>query len=288
MRRSALIAGVLGAGLVFAASGSLRLKVGFDQLGNLPEGAHFVRGYEELTEEYPGGILAPVNVLVEGEGLNERGEELLRLQGELQGELLDAGGSAITFGPQYEGRVPGVDFVTPDGSAARIVLVFYDSSFSPEALDQARYLQEDLPMLLGQAGLGDATGAVGGQTALAAAARDTSETDLKNVAPLVFATVYQDTVLVVGVVRVAPDMGTLVYHHDPPARSRETLRDDAAAVARANHQNVDLHTTLDHRLRHRYSPYFGNATWRSPSQTSSPASRSVRSRASCIKFIRPR
>jgi hypothetical protein len=25
----------------------------------------------------------------------------------LQGELLDAGGSAITFGPQYEGRVPG-------------------------------------------------------------------------------------------------------------------------------------------------------------------------------------
>jgi putative drug exporter of the RND superfamily len=107
MRRSALIAGVLGAGLVFAASGSLGLKVGFDQLGNLVEGAHFVRGYEELTEEYPGGILAPLNVLVEGEGLNERGEELLRLQGELQGELLDAGGSAITFGPQYEGRVPG-------------------------------------------------------------------------------------------------------------------------------------------------------------------------------------
>jgi hypothetical protein len=53
MRRSALIAGVLGAGLVFAASGSLGLKVGFDQLGNLPEGAPSVRGYEELTEEYP-------------------------------------------------------------------------------------------------------------------------------------------------------------------------------------------------------------------------------------------
>jgi putative drug exporter of the RND superfamily len=187
MRRSALIAGVLGAGLVFAASGSLGLKVGFDQLGNLPEGAPSVRGYEELTEEYPGGILAPVNVLVEGEDLNERGEELLRLQGELQGELLDAGGSAITFGPQYAGRVPGIDFVTPDGSAARILLVFYGSPFSPEALDQARHLQEHLPTLLGRAGLGDATGAIGGQTALAAAARDTSGTDLENVAPLVFA-----------------------------------------------------------------------------------------------------
>ncbi len=187
MRRPALIAGVLGAGLVFAASGSLGLKVGFDQLGNLPEGAASVRGYEELTEEYPGGILAPVNVLVQGEDLDERGEELLRLQAELQTGLLDAGGSAITFGPQYAGRVPGIDFLTPDGSAARVLLVFYSSPFSPEALDQARRLQDDLPTLLGRAGLEDATGAVGGQTALAAAARDTSGTDLENVAPLVFA-----------------------------------------------------------------------------------------------------
>jgi len=99
--------------------------------------------------------------------------------------------------------------VTPDGSAARVVLVFYDSPFSPEALDQTRRLQEDLPTLLGRSGLRNATGTVGGQTALAAAARDTSETDLKNVAPLVFATVYQDTVLVVGVVRVAPAWGRL-------------------------------------------------------------------------------
>src|SRR5918995_7096952 len=182
MRRPALIAGVLGAGLVFVASGSIGLKVGFDQLGNLPEDAPSVRGYEELTEEFPGGILAPVNVLVQGVDLNGRGEELLRLQGELQGELLDAGGSAITFGPQYEGRVSGVDFVTPDGSAARVVLVFYDSPFSPEALDQTRRLQEDLPTLLGRSGLGDATGSVGGQTALAGA-RDTSDTDSKNLAP---------------------------------------------------------------------------------------------------------
>jgi len=187
MRRPGLIAGVLGAALVLAASGSLGLKVGFDQLGNLPEDAPSVRGYEELTEEFPGGILAPVNVLVQGEDLNERGEELLRLQGELQGELLDAGGSALVFGPQYAGRVPGIDFVTPEGSAARVLLVFYGSPFSPEALDQARHLQEDLPTLLGRVGLGDATGAIGGQTALAAAARDTSGTDLEDVAPMVFA-----------------------------------------------------------------------------------------------------
>jgi RND superfamily putative drug exporter len=186
-RRSGLIVGVLGAALVFAASGGLGLKVGFDQLANLPEAAPSVRGYEQLTESFPGGILAPINVSVRGEDLDERDEELLRLQEGLQGELLDAGGSAIAFGPQYAGRVPGLDFVTPDGSAARILLVSYGSPFSPEALDAAQRLQHNLPTLLERAGLEDATGVVGGQAALAAAARETSAADLRDVAPLVFA-----------------------------------------------------------------------------------------------------
>jgi RND superfamily putative drug exporter len=186
-RRSGPIAIVLVAGLVFAAAGNLGLRVGFDQLANLPGSAASVRGYEELTGEFPGGVLAPVNVLVRGENLDEKNEELLRLQSGLQAELLDAGGSALTFGPQYAGRVPEIDFVTPDGSAARVLLVFYGPPFSPEALDQARRLQERLPTLLERAGLEDATGVVGGQTALSAAARDTSEADLKNVAPLLFA-----------------------------------------------------------------------------------------------------
>ena len=186
LRRPGLIASVLGAGLMLAALGGLGLRVGFDQLANLPGGAPSVRGYEELTEEFPGGVLAPVNVLIRGEDLNERGEELLQLQHELQDELLDTGGSAIIFGPQYEGRVPGFDFVTPDGSAARVLLVFYGPPFSPAALDQVHHLQNTLPTILERAGLGDATGVVGGQTALAAAARETSEADLRKVAPLVF------------------------------------------------------------------------------------------------------
>jgi putative drug exporter of the RND superfamily len=186
LRRPGVIAGALSVGLLVAAAGSLGLRVGFNQLANLPDGAASARGYEELTAEFPGGVLAPVNVLIEGENLDERDEELLRLQNGLQGELLDADGSAIIFGPQYEGRVPGIDFVSPDGSAARVLLVFYDSPFSSEALDQAQRLQEDLPILLQRSGLGDATGVVGGQTALAAAARDTSQADLENVAPLLF------------------------------------------------------------------------------------------------------
>ncbi len=190
LRRPGLVAGSLGVGLMLAASGGLDLRVGFDQLANLPEDAPSVHGYEQLTEEFPGGILAPVNVLVRGEDLTERDENLLRLQGGLQGELLEAGGSALTFGPQYAGRVPGIDFVTPDGSAARVLLVLRGPPFSSATLDQVEHLQDDLPQVLEQAGLAGATGVAGGQTALAAAARETSEADLKRVAPLIFAFSY--------------------------------------------------------------------------------------------------
>jgi putative drug exporter of the RND superfamily len=161
LRGPGLAAAILGAGLLLAAGG-LGLRVGFDQLANLSGGAASARGYEELTAEFPGGVLAPVTVLVEGEDLDKRDEELLRLQNGLQDELLDAGGSALIFGPQYEGRVPEIDFVSPDGSAARVLLVFYGFPFSSKALDRAQRLQDDLPALLQRSGLGDVTGVIGG------------------------------------------------------------------------------------------------------------------------------
>ena len=185
--RPGFVAGVLVVALALAASGIFGLKVGFDQLGNLPTGAPSARGYEELTRQLPGGVLAPVNVVVRGENLGAKSAELRRLESGLQNELLRAGGSAVSFGPQYAGRIPGLDFITPNGSAARILLVFYGNPYSPEALDQAGRLQENLPALIDRAGLKDAGGVVQGQTAFAASARDTSDTDLANLAPLVFA-----------------------------------------------------------------------------------------------------
>ena len=185
--RPGFVAGVLVVALALAASGIFGLKVGFDQLGNLPAGAPSVRGYEELTRQLPGGVLAPVNVVVRGKDLGSKSAELRRLESGLQNELLRAGGSAVSFGPQYAGRIPGLDFITPNGSAARILLVFYGNPYSPAALDQAGRLQKDLPALIGRAGLEGASGAVQGQTAFAAAARDTSDADLVSLAPLVFA-----------------------------------------------------------------------------------------------------
>ena len=187
LSRPGLTAGVLLVVLVAAASGVMGLRIGFDLLSNLPKDSPAAQGYGELTREFPGGIISPVNVVVRGGDL-QKDDNLLRLQSAMQTEPLRSGDlAAATFGPQYEGRVPGIQFLNQDGSAARILLVFYGAPYSAEALDQVGSLQAELPRLLDQAGLRDATGAVGGQTALAAAARDTSNADLVRLAPLVFA-----------------------------------------------------------------------------------------------------
>ena len=185
LQRPRLTALVLGAVLVLCSVGALGLRIGFDQVENLPEDPPSVPGYEASAGGFPQGVLAPVNLLVRGEDLGEKGPEIRRLRSELFG----AGGYAAVIGPQESYLVPGVDFVSADGSAARFLLVFYGPPYSPETLDQISRLQKDLPELLDRSGLEDASATFGGQTALAAA-RDTSAADLRGRAPLVFLVSY--------------------------------------------------------------------------------------------------
>ena len=186
LRRPGLAALVLCAVLFLCAVGVFGLRVGFDQVENLPEGTPSVSGYEALKSGFPQGVLAPVNLLVRGNDLGKKEAEIRRLRS----ELLGAGGYAAVIGPQESYLIPGVDFVSGDGSAARFLLIFYGPPYSPEALDQISRLQDELPRLLELSGLENASATVGGQTALAAAARDTSAGDLRGLAPLVFGVSY--------------------------------------------------------------------------------------------------
>ncbi len=186
LRRPGLATLVICAVLVLCAVGAFGLRVGFDQVENLPEDAPSVSGYEALRSGFPQGVLAPVNLLVLDENLGEKEAEMRRLRS----ELLGAGGYAAVIGPQDSYLIPGVDFVSEDNSAARFLLVFYGPPYSPEALDQISRLQDELPRLLELSGLENASATVGGQTALASAARDTSAEDLRSLAPLVFGVSY--------------------------------------------------------------------------------------------------
>src|SRR5215210_162580 len=79
----------------------------------------------------------------------------------------------------------------------------------------------------------------------------------------------QDTLLIVLVVSVAPDVGSLLDYEYSSACASETLGDDAAGVARTNHQNLRRRAASPHRSRHRYSPPSGNGTPRSSLQAAS-------------------
>ena len=90
-----------------------------------------------------------------------------------------------------------MDFAAGDGSAVRFILIFYDNPYSPESLDQIQRLEGELPAMVERSGLSAATpqapevsAQLGGQSAIAAAARSTSEADLTALAPLVFASAF--------------------------------------------------------------------------------------------------
>ncbi|MBA2691612.1 MAG: MMPL family transporter [Rubrobacter sp.] len=183
-RHPAAIVAVLAAILLTASLGIFGLRVGFDQIQALPEDAPASRGYAALSEGFPSGILAPVNVIVGGENLNTSNLERLK------NEMWFSGGYAAVIGPDDSSLVPGVEFLAPDGSAARFVLVFYGDPYSPESLDQIQTLRDDLPAMLDRAGLEGAEASAGGQAVLAAEARSVSEDDLTRLAPLVFAATF--------------------------------------------------------------------------------------------------
>ena len=183
-RRPGAIVGVLVAVLLAASLGVFGLRIGFDQIQALPDDAPSSRGYEALSEGFPSGILAPVNVIVSGENLNASNLERLK------NEMWTSGGYAAVIGPDDSSLVPGVEFLAPDGAAARFVLVFYGDPYSPESLDQIQTLREDLPAMLDRAGLEGAEASAGGQSVLAAEARSVSESDLTRLAPLVFAVAF--------------------------------------------------------------------------------------------------
>ena len=185
-RRPGLVAGTLGFALLLGALGAVGLKVGFEQVDALPDDAPAARGYETLQRGFPAGILSPLNVVLEGEGLGSRAEELRRLESELWG----SGGFAAVLGPRSAGLLPRVPFVTADGDGVRFLLIFYGDPYAPEALDQIGRLKEDLPDMLSRAGLEGVEADVGGQAVLAEAARSLSDADLARLAPLVLAVAF--------------------------------------------------------------------------------------------------
>jgi RND superfamily putative drug exporter len=157
---------VLGlAVLVPAAVPVSDLRLGVSFTGVLPGDDPVARGAQVLDDAGVRGVVAPTEVLVEGEGVAAQREALVRFQ-----EALAAlPGVAEILGPA-QNPLPdeyGIVF-SPDGTAARFVVVFDSDPLSSTAIADLDGLRDRVDVLLAEAGLDGVTVGVTGQTAIAA------------------------------------------------------------------------------------------------------------------------
>ena len=178
--RPAVVA--LGSGLLLAAlaTGLFRLEVGNRTITGLPAGAEAAEAYEQASKGFAPGILSPTMILIEGEGIAERRESLVRLQRDIASRRH----VATVLGPRQV-RSP-VDFgalYARSGDAARLLVILDADPFGNRAIRTVTRLSDDLPGLLAGARLTDAGGSIAGDTAISAETVEKSQEDLARVVP---------------------------------------------------------------------------------------------------------
>ncbi len=176
---AALIVLVTLAVLVAAATGLREMSLGFTLVRGLPPGSEPRVAELAAAQGFSRGIVAPTELIVEGERLAGRREQLVRLE-ERIGEQ---GGVAGVLGPREapEDLAENVVF-SEDGNAARIAVVLEEEPVGGEAIDTIEALDERMPALLRQTGLSDATVLFGGDSALARDTVDMTVSDLQRIA----------------------------------------------------------------------------------------------------------
>ncbi|MQA32158.1 MMPL family transporter [Modestobacter roseus] len=179
-RKGATVATLLATGLlVLAAAPLLQMRLDLSFTSGLPADDPVRQGAEVLAEAGVRGVIAPTEVIVEGDDVIEQRPALERLQSAIAAQP----GVAEVLGPA-QNPLPdsyGVVF-SEDGDAARFVVVLDSDPLGAPAISDLRELSTRLDTLAAEAGLEDAEAAVTGQTAiageLAAITRDNLRTTL--------------------------------------------------------------------------------------------------------------
>jgi RND superfamily putative drug exporter len=152
------------AGLGAAASGLARLDLGFGLIGGLPSGSQTAQAAKAAGQGFAPGILGPSEVLLERPGIARDRESLTRLEELIAGQP----GVEGVVGPREENALHSRGLAVSDsGDAARYGIVFSSDPFEAPAIRDLHALQDRLPTLASEAGLGDTRISVGGATALA-------------------------------------------------------------------------------------------------------------------------
>lgn len=171
-----LVAGACIAGLLLAAVGLRQIKLGFPLIQALPADSQPVQAADAAAKGFAPGILAPTEVLVIGRGVGGQRPALDRLQRALAHRPGVAGVVGPATLPQVQQSVDVT--VARSGGAARFGLIERTDPLGPAAIGDVRALRRDLPGLINAAGLTGVRFEVGGETALASEAIDSTEAGL--------------------------------------------------------------------------------------------------------------
>ena len=167
--------------LLAAASGLRNLEIGNPLVRGLPESTDARQGYELTNESVGPGVMGPTMLVLEEPGIGERREQLAALRRALK----DEDGIAGVVGPELEAaseRLSGL-MVSPQGDAARYVLVLGADPDGAEGTQILAGLEDDLPGLLEESGLASAEVGITGDTTIAAELNADTWSALLRVAP---------------------------------------------------------------------------------------------------------
>jgi RND superfamily putative drug exporter len=165
-----VVAAVCVGGLAWTALPVRHIAAGLPLVAALPGDTEVARAADAAGQGFAAGIVAPTLVVVQGQGVGGDGQALLALEDLLRREQHVAG----VLGPkedaalsQQAGRPVGL-FVTAEKQTAQFVVVLDVDPLDATAVKAVDRLGTRLPGLLRTAGLGDATGGLGGDTAAVA------------------------------------------------------------------------------------------------------------------------
>jgi RND superfamily putative drug exporter len=186
--------GVMG----LAASGVTRadLTVGF--VASLPPDSEPRRAGDAAARGFVPGIVAPVDVIFERPGVGRDLPALTRLQAGVARQE----GIAAVLGPRETAGTALARFaVTPEGGAARLLVVLRDDPTGADGIGAYKDLRTAMPGILDAAGVEGARVSYGGETPLAEETIDAVLGDLERIAI---------AILVIGFVLLAIFMRSLV------------------------------------------------------------------------------
>jgi RND superfamily putative drug exporter len=167
-----------------AATGLSRLELGNPVMRGLPPTNEVHQGYDLAAAGLGAGVLGPTMVVLEGQRVGERTAQLTSLETALAEEE----GVSGVLGPAAE-PLPGEPglMVAPGGNAARYILALDGDPDGARASQALSNIEERLPELAQESGLGGATIGVTGDTTIATELTEETWSAFERVAPAAIA-----------------------------------------------------------------------------------------------------